>query len=520
MIGLWSYNSLNLPSTRLPPEDDWPTKAYRRTHFGQHVLWHEYAGSSDSDSSGGGRHLSADTLEQYRQHGDEAFDNILDLYAKEGRPFLAGDDLFERPSLAYDNTKNRQQLSKADLALQHALSHYKKVPTWVDPDQLTRGQHVFLAYFPGIALSLYYRSFVPGFSIPKIAAVLEATAYLAPPASKTAVRDRLMDTGAFLGACLQSEDVADILPGGEGWKAALRVRLLHAKVRRRLLSKTGNRQWDTHHLGVPINQEDMAATLLAFSTNALLGCEMVLGRALPVQDRLDYLALWRYLGWLLGIDVDDDSNNRDCTTDPNQLHQQLRPLDPCGPGWYPAKANPLEHSYAIFQSIIFHTLHPDDSSVRIAHHLLKQGRRQDGDGDGDTMKDKDQLEESDMNWFYFRSFQCRRFIGDGLADALQLPLRPKWLGRLRLWCISQIYLGIVTCYTIAGLPWSPLRNRLIRFHRTHMATFMESWNDSHIERMRKRLQLSSSGAASEGRASVCPFAMLIQDDGNSSAMVQ
>jgi len=528
MIGFWSYNSLNLPSTRLPPQDDWPLNAHRRTHFGQHVLWHEYTTASNNSTidettadGGGGRHLSAETLEQYRQQGDAAFDSILDLYAKEGQPFLAGDDLFNRlPSQqpVKNNDISRisdQTMSKADLALQNTLSHYNKLPSWVDPEQLARGQRVFLAYLPAIGLSLYYRSLVPGFSIPKIAAVLEATAYLAPPASKTAVRDRLMDTGAFLGACLKSEDVSDILPGGEGWKAALRVRLLHAKVRRRLMSASGKRQWNTHHLGVPINQEDMAATLLAFSTNSLLGCEMMLGRALPVQDRLDYLALWRYLGWLLGVETGDDNRNVDIN-DPKQ--QQPQPLDPCGPGWYEPKANPLEHSYSIFQSIIFHSLHPDASSVRIAHHLLKQGRRQ--DGDSETIKDKDKLEQSDTSWFYFRSLQCRRFIGDELADALQLPLLPTWLGRLRLWCVSQFYLCMITCYTVAGLPWSPFRSRLIRFHRRHMVTFMASWNESHLERMRKRLQLTSTSGSKQGQASVCPFAMVIQNDSAAPDVVQ
>jgi len=71
--------------------------------------------------------------------------------------------------------------------------------------------------------------------------------------------------------------------------------------------------------GIPINEEDMVATLLAFSVNALLGCELFLRMKLSDQERLDYLALWRYLGWLLGVDV-------------NEAHGE-RNLDPCGSGW-------------------------------------------------------------------------------------------------------------------------------------------------------------------------------------------
>ncbi|CAB9518710.1 Conserved hypothetical protein [Seminavis robusta] len=493
----WSYNSLNLPSTRFPlnPEK-WPANARKRSHFGQDVLWMDYDGDK-----GPGRHLSTDTLEPYRQIGDESFDRILALYAEENRALGPGDDLFGRVPA---DVKSQ---SEADQALQKMITQISRIPSWVDKEQLQRGQEVFLAYAPAIGLGLYYRSLVPGFSIPKIAAVLQATAYLAPPSSKTAVHQRLMDTGAFVGACLQSKDVAAILPGGDGWKAALRVRLLHAKVRRQLLLRKGGRQWDTKNLGIPINQEDMAATLLAFSTNALLGAEMLLGRPLPLSERLDYLALWRYLGWLLGVDVNDDIDDDDASAAPKR-----RALDPCGPGWLIASPDPMAHSYAVFQSIIMHALHPDSSSVQIAHHLLRQGRRRDGDSNNhDASKDEASLARQDTNWFYFRSIQCRRFVGDRLADALELPLRPTWWGRFFQWIFSTIHLTVFCLYTIAGLPISPLRGRLVRFHRNNLERFMEFWAEEHPRRMQEKL-IMSTGTERKEKAPVCPFAMVLPAD--------
>ena len=44
------------------------------------------------------------------------------------------------------------------------------------------------------------------------------------------------------------------------------------------------------------------ATLLAFSYNVLVGIELVAGNPLPAAEQEDYLALWRYIGWLLGVD--------------------------------------------------------------------------------------------------------------------------------------------------------------------------------------------------------------------------
>lgn len=46
----------------------------------------------------------------------------------------------------------------------------------------------------------------------------------------------------------------------------------------------------------------MGATLLAFSYNVLVGIELIGGAPLPQEQQDDYLALWRYIGWLLGVD--------------------------------------------------------------------------------------------------------------------------------------------------------------------------------------------------------------------------
>jgi|SRR5882724_4342774 len=51
-------------------------------------------------------------------------------------------------------------------------------------------------------------------------------------------------------------------PGGEGWKAAIRVRLLHGVARRRIFDRlhSSPTTYSVDDDGVPINQEDMSAT--------------------------------------------------------------------------------------------------------------------------------------------------------------------------------------------------------------------------------------------------------------------
>ena len=83
---------------------------------------------------------------------------------------------------------------------------------------------------------------------------------------------RLFETGRLLIDCCAEQGA--LRPGREGWRSAVRVRALHARVRRRLLLRgaSGGEAWDCARDGVPINQEDQAATLLAFS------CRMVSGQ--------------------------------------------------------------------------------------------------------------------------------------------------------------------------------------------------------------------------------------------------
>jgi hypothetical protein len=547
-----SFDGLHLASTRLVPPSERPKGSRVRRHFGQEILWLDYCDESlatkNTDRSDGdaasknaiddktngckhskpcGRHLAANLLEPYRLQGDEPMDNILRLLDEEGKRLQAGEDLLDRIDevmrlVAHDRddkAKNTQStFSPSQLAMIQFHKKYSKIPTWVDLKQIKAGQEVFCAYAGSMALSLFYRSLVPGFSLPKIASVLEATRYLAPPSTREQVTARLTDTGAMLAVCARNHD--SVLPGGDGWKTTLRVRVLHAKVRKALLA---NKQWNRDELGVPINQEDMAATLLAFSSNAMLGIEMILGFPLSQREQLAYLAYWRYLGWLLGVPTEDEyednigrEDDQFTTATTNIL--KLRPIDPCGPGWLRNNPDPLEHSKAIFASIIFHLMHPNDRSVKIAHHLLgvgyKNGQR-DKQTNGDTATSTATVSSnSNNNWFYYKAIQCRRFIGDPLADALQLPKRhPHWWTNCLLHVAGYVYLVAFRCYTWACLPYSPLRRPLVRLHKRQLNRFIEAyWKLDHSKRMVSKSKHHNNGQ-SVGKmepkpSSMCPFAMV------------
>ncbi len=87
-------------------------------------------------------------------------------------------------------------------------------------------------------------------------------------------------------------------PGERAWRSAVKVRVIHGLANTTLLRRD---DWDTAEWGVPINQSDQLGTLGLFSTTFLIGVR-VLGMPVSAAEGRDVMALWRYVGWLLGID--------------------------------------------------------------------------------------------------------------------------------------------------------------------------------------------------------------------------
>jgi hypothetical protein len=93
-----------------------------------------------------------------------------------------------------------------------------------------------------------------------------------------------------------------ITPGGlrvgaPGYRNTARIRLIHARVRNRLVADS----WDTSVWGVPINQADMGWQLTGFSYLPLRALTRLGFRFSPAEIEGVY-ALWRHIGRLLGVE--------------------------------------------------------------------------------------------------------------------------------------------------------------------------------------------------------------------------
>eukprot|EP00128_Syssomonas_multiformis_P015453 Colp12_sorted_trinity150504_noHs@13169 len=105
---------------------------------------------------------------------------------------------------------------------------------------------------------------------------------------------RLIETLHMIDLCLARDGLAK---GGEGVKVCMRVRLLHALVRK----QCERHGWDSTHRGVPVCQEDLAGTLGSFSV-VVVSAMQILGLDVTDSERESWIAIWRYIGYLSGVD--------------------------------------------------------------------------------------------------------------------------------------------------------------------------------------------------------------------------
>lgn len=316
------------------------------------------------------------------------------------------------------------------VACQELLATAGQDPQWLDRARLAEGQSFYREHTLGCNLGLLHLSLIGGFGAPLINRVLASTGYLvgrrggassseggdAPPptsANGKVIATRLFETSAMVHTCMLP---GALEPGACGWEHSLAVRLLHAAVRVRLdppqlpagatdapqqpsadakplscpfsgvaSSTPVEGGWDREAWGVPINQEDLVVTSMAFSYIVLAAMELMQMwqpkdlfpecmtrrvRPLSVEEEgefatfrqqlppaafqrhsegtlrskfvqyTSFLHLWRYIAFLMGV---QDSN---------------LPVDS------------IVGAKAITESLVCHLVHPDATSGLLADSII------------------------------------------------------------------------------------------------------------------------------------------------------
>jgi hypothetical protein len=156
---------------------------------------------------------------------------------------------------------------------------------------LDAGQSVFAEHGPEIILILGCYSLPAAYATANGAQVLRQSDYLTKQPDR-----RLIETAQVLVDVMQTGGLG---PGGIGQHSAEKTRIMHAAIRHLIMHRP-DRPWDAETLGVPINQEDLAATLMTFSYIAIDGLDR-LGITTTATEKESYLAAWREVGRIMGV---------------------------------------------------------------------------------------------------------------------------------------------------------------------------------------------------------------------------
>lgn len=163
-------------------------------------------------------------------------------------------------------------------------------PPDIDSPQMILAEEVFGVLGPEILAVLGFYSLPADYAAKKGVQVLYRTGRLITNPTR-----RVFET---------TQMVVDVMapgglgPDGRGLRSAQKVRLMHAAVRH-LLTNNQAQPWDPA-LGTPINQEDLAGTLMSFSFLVLDGLQR-LGAELEPADRDAYFRAWMAVGRIMGI---------------------------------------------------------------------------------------------------------------------------------------------------------------------------------------------------------------------------
>jgi mpaB/rubber oxygenase-like protein len=171
-----------------------------------------------------------------------------------------------------------------------------KLPHWIDKEKIQMAHDLFLDHGPKFLIFLYYKSLPILYSCANGAEVLVQTGRLVHQQNTQQFTRRIAETGQFL---IDVMNTGSLLETKKGIEVSIKVRLIHAAIRSFIPAE----KWDEQVLGKPINQEDLAITLMTFSIAILDGLDQF-GIEEEEDKKEAYLHFWNVIGYFLGIDKD------------------------------------------------------------------------------------------------------------------------------------------------------------------------------------------------------------------------
>lgn len=248
--------------------------------------------------------LTDAALDRLRDQADPLADNAVGAY------FWRLDESEPEDLLASLVRNTHLSQDTQDPAIRSFLEQASALPTWVDENQVRRGQEFFSRTAADHIAAAYLAALPSTYASAKAAQVLDITARL-----RTDPERRVDEMVQFL---MDVSEPGALVPDGAATRRILHVRLMHAAVRWLIgndsaIEHVGDQNPATEEAadassiawsaswGRPVNQEDLIATFLSFTTVAYDVFDRT-GAAYTDDDIADHLHMWRLIAHWLGVD--------------------------------------------------------------------------------------------------------------------------------------------------------------------------------------------------------------------------
>ena len=214
--------------------------------------------------------------------GDEPMDRLVEWMSSAGMEQTR--DLFDRAL-----TEGIAKVPDAPEPLREFFADVETVPDWVNWDLIRVGQRAMR------------RGGADGMYVARDVSLLGG--YQFSGFNKTLIRTGALEKGSnkrFAETMQWAMDVISengLAPLCVGYRSTIRVRLIHAFVRRHVGAMP---DWQADEWGVPVNQTDMAATLVGALIAPPTG-GLGMGLVLSPREYDGIAHLTRYVGWLIGV---------------------------------------------------------------------------------------------------------------------------------------------------------------------------------------------------------------------------
>lgn len=234
-----------------------------------------------------GRQL-APTREEYQAVlsglwvGDPPMDALMDWMDQAGP---------QRARALYEQvlTEGLKAVPDCPEPLYQLIKSLERPPAWVDFELIDEGARFIQSTGMAAPYVLRDLALMGGYLLSGFNQSLVLTGALSQGTAR-----RVAQTGKWWIDCTEEGGLKRF---AEGFQGTLRVRLIHALVRRHLRAKEA---WDESHWGLPLSQIDMVSTYLGFCV-VMLGGLRKMGIPVTGRESRAVMHLWKYAGWLMGV---------------------------------------------------------------------------------------------------------------------------------------------------------------------------------------------------------------------------